>query len=366
MRRWLTSVLAICLCAGAGPVLAEEAADRDDSRQELSLVGYEASVSVPAHWEVEPVVSGGPTGARLFEGSAFMVGAWQAAGSLDDGQWCYVNAYSRLGCAAPVDLEAELAKLDPEWTEYPVGRVARVSDDAIEGVTCVRHITTDGVDVYEVGCCGAETPADEWRSIVDTLELPAETRPARIAATGRSLAEDASATTDLWVREWASSFPEGLSGESWARPVNVPTGDPGIDAMLDALIPPADPITVTRISWADDAAGREVLAVDGVQAAGAAPEAVLAGMLSWTEAESAVDGGIASTETVRVAGMDALKVTGPGGDDATYVVAEGDSAVKVRAATDALALSWLEALPCDYLDFQRLRADALSVTWPDD
>ena len=58
MQRSLTPVLAFFPLAGAAPVAAESSSDDDDSRQRLSLPGFEVSIEVPAGWQVEPQLGG--------------------------------------------------------------------------------------------------------------------------------------------------------------------------------------------------------------------------------------------------------------------------------------------------------------------
>ena len=185
MRGLATALLTTALvCAGAGSTMAQSpAASPEPAGQRIELPGYGASVIVPEHWTTD---LWGNSGLALFPESPLYEDLSVVATGGPEAHQCRLIASSPATCDAPVDLTAELATPGWDTVPLPVGEAAYQAFDE-PGVACSRYLLSDGLDVYELRCCGADRPADAWRPIADTFAFPERSRwQSPEAATPRS------------------------------------------------------------------------------------------------------------------------------------------------------------------------------------
>ena len=369
MRTVVGVLASLALASGGAVVAAEEPQDQaSEVTQYLSLPGFEVSIEVPATWQVEPLI-GSPYPEPPHPSSPFTLRLWTGASGREGHEGCYLYAYSRLACTDPVDLAAETSGIGPPWDAFPAASAAYVADESMGEWACVRHLSSDGADLFEVKCCGETVPADGWSSIAQTLQLPERTRPVRVAAANRNLVKDVKATNGMW---WGvESGTLAFEGRGLGGPAEKRLDDPRVEAAVEELARPAGSISIDQQIYSGQD-GEEVLVVETIRArkadlaTKADPEDVSDAMLAFarTEWEETRDGE-AILEVLPVGHYQATRAVFDDGAAPEYIVASGNSAIKLRAATDEIAQSWLSGLPCHHLDVYSLIEDVLDENRPD-
>ena len=369
MRTVVSTIIGLVVLCGAPAVVAEDVPEpADEGTQRLSLPGFDVSIAVPAAWQVEPLI-GTPYPAPPHPTSPFVLRLWTGAAGRDDRAGCFLYAYSRLGCGEPVVLEAETSGIGPPWETFSAAPSAYIADESMGEWACVRHLSSDGADLFEVKCCGETVPADGWRSIAETLELPDRTRPERVAAADRNLAKDVIATNSIW---WdANGGTLVFEGDGFREPAQKRAWDPRVEAVVEALARPAATISIDEQVYRG-ADGEDVLVVDTIRArkadlaTRADPDAVRDAILAFATTEwQETREGDPTLETLPIGRYEATRATFDDGAAPEYIVSRGNTALKLRAATDDIAQSWLSALPCYHLDVYPLITDVLIENRPD-
>ena len=369
MRVALGLSVGLVLLIGSTATTAEDSSGRgDDATRQLNLPGFEVSLEVPADWSVEPLI-GTPYIERPHATSPFTLRLWTGAFGRENPAVCYLYAYSRLGCTEPVDLATEVRGIGPPWEAFPAAPAAYVAEESMGDWACVRHFSSDGADLFEVKCCGETVPEDGWSSIATTLQLPEQTRPVRVGAANRNLTKDVKATTDVWrdVLFGSLVFEGGGSG----GPAHKRMWDPRVEAVVERLARPARSISIFEHAYRGDD-GEEVLVLDSIRArkadldTKADPDDVYDAMLAFGKTEwQETHDGEATFETVPVGRYQATRVVFDDGAAPEYIVAARNGAIKLRAASDEIAQSWLSGLACHHLDVYELSLDVLVENRPD-
>lgn len=369
MRVAVSTLVCLALLWGGAASAAEEPAGSNaETTQRLTLPGFEVSIEVPAAWQVEPLI-GMPYSEPPHPTSPFTLRLWTGASGREGQAVCYLYAYSRLACMDSVDLEAETSGIGPPWESFAAAPAAYVADDTMGTWACVRHFSSDGADLFEVKCCGPSVPEDGWSSIAQTLQLPEATRPVRVSATNRNLAKSAKATNGIWWDVHGATLV--VEGDGFRRPAEKRLWDPRVEAAVEELGRPARTISIDeRIHRGPD--GDEVLVVDTIRArtadvgTKADPEAVSDAILAFARTEwQETREGEATLESVPVGHYQATRAAFDDGAAPEYLVASGNTALKLRAATDEIAQSWLSGLACHHVDVYEISRDVLIENRPD-
>ncbi len=273
------------------------AASPDAADQRVELPGYGASIIVPGHWTTE---LWGNSGLPLFPESQLYEDLSVVATGRPEAQQCRLIASSPATCDAPVDLTAELATPGWETVPLPAGEAAyqALDDPDVPDLACSRYVLSDGLDVYELRCCGADRPADAWRPIADTFAFPAQSRWDSPDADDRDLLEEVGV---VWQKQgihpagWKQGSGETQTAKQWInRPRNkLSNGEvAAIRAMVDVLGVPAKRVTIGERVYESEG-GEVLLAVDDVRVRGTAKrrwstwsgpsptEVLLDGLLVW-------------------------------------------------------------------------------------
>ena len=383
MRRLAAALATTALiCAGAGSTAAQSpAASPEPVGQRIELPGYGASIIVPEHWTTD---IWGPGGLPLFPESQLHVDLAVVATGGPEAQQCRLIASSPATCDAPVDLSAELAA--PGWDpiQLPAGEAAYRALDYPEtpDVACSRYVLSDGLDVYELRCCGADRPADAWRPIADTFTFPAQSRWDSPDTDGRGLLEEVEVVWQKpgnWPVGWKQGSGDTQTAKQWInRPRNkLSKGEvAAIRAMVDVLGVPAKQVTIgERVYESED--GEVLLAVDDVRVRGTAKrrwrtssgpsptEVVLEGFLVWLAHDWERRYEDAPVfEELEIGGREVLAVTFGADDPTEYVLASADTAMRVRGSDTEAATTMLEALSCRHLDDYSLVREYLVERMP--
>jgi len=364
MRRLPTALLTIALiCASAGLAAAQSpTASPDAAGQRIELPGFGASVSVPEHWTTDVSGNRGVTlypESRLFEDLALEVVG------VREYQHCRLGASSPPTCDASVDLAAELATPGWDAVSLPAGEAAHQASTG-PGVACSRYLLTDGLDVYQLRCCGADRPADDWRSIADTFTFPEQSRWDSPDAAGRDLRREVDA---VWQKEGIRpvGWKHGEGDRRTAKQhINKPRTESGkgdaaaIRAMVEVLGVPAKQVSIGERHYESDE-GEVLLAVDSVRVRGvptkavripsAPTEVVLDGLLVWLAHDwDRRYEDPAHFEALDIGGRDVVAVTFGADDPTEYVLASGDTAIRVRGSDEEAAVTMLQALSCRHVD----------------
>ena len=363
MRRLSTALLTTAIiCASAGLAAAQSStASPDAAGQRIELPGYGASVIVPEHWTTDLWGNSGLTlypEPRLFEDLAL-----QAVG-LPEAQQCRLGVSSPPTCDAPVDLAAELATPGWDAVSLPAGESAyQASTDP--DIACSRYLLTDGLDVYQLRCCGADRPADDWRSIADTFTLPERSRWDSPDTAGRNLRQEVEA---VWQKQGIrpAGWKHGEGDRRTAKQrINKPRTKSGkgdaaaIRAMVETLGVPAKEVSIGERHYTSNE-GEVLLAVDDVRVRGVPTKVVLDGLLVWLADEwDRRYEDPAHFEALDIGGHDVLAVTFGADDPTEYVLASGDTAIRLRGSDEEAAVTMLQALSCRHLDADSLVSEFL-------
>lgn len=371
MLRLPAALLATALvCAGAGLTTAQSpAASPDPPGQRIELPGYGASIMVPGHWTTE---AWPPGGLPLFPESQLYEDLAIVATGGPEAQECRLIASSPAACDAPVDLTAELATPGWETVPLPAGEAAYQAVDYpdIPDLACSRYVLSDGLDVFELRCCGADRPADDWRPIADTFAFPEQSRWDSPDTDGRDLLEEVRV---VWQKQLIrptgpmSGGGDTQTAKQWInRPRNkLSQGEvAAIRAMVDVLGVPAKRVTIGEQFWESEG-GEVLLAVDDVRVPGISTEVVLEGLLVWLADDWEQRYEDPPTfEEVEIGGSEVLAVTFGVDDPTEYILTSGDTAMRVRGSDEEAAVTMLEALSCRHLDVYSLITNYLVERMP--
>ena len=368
MRGLATALLTTALvCAGAGSTTAQSpTASPDTADQRVELPGYGASIIVPGHWTTE---SWGPVGLPLFPESQLYEDLAVVATGGPEAQQCRLIASSPATCDAPVDLTAELATPGWDTVPLPAGEAAYQTFDG-PGVACSRYLLSDGLDVYELRCCGADRPADAWRPIAATFAFPEESRWDDPDADDHDLLEEVGVVWNKQLIRPAVPMRGGGETQTAKQWINRPRNKlskgevAAIRAMVDVLGVPAKQVTIgERVYESED--GEVLLAVDDIRVRGISTEVLLDGLLVWLADDWARRYEDAPTfEEVDIGGRDVTAVTFGADEPTEYVLTSGDTAMRVRGSDEEAAVTLLQALSCRHLDVYSLVTDYLVERMP--
>jgi hypothetical protein len=365
MRRSATALLTTALiCANTGLAAAQSStASPDAAGQRIELPGYGASVIVPEHWTTE---LWGNSGLPLHPGSRLYEDLAVVATGRPEAQQCRLIASSPATCDAPVDLRPELAAPGWDAVALPAGEAAYQALNYPEaGFVCSQYLLTDGLDFYELQCCGADRPADAWRPIADTFAFPDQSRWDSPDAAGRDLLDEVGV---VWQKQgvrpvgWRSGFGDTQTAKQWInRPRNELSNREvtAIRAMVDVLGAPAKRVIIGERIYESEG-GEVLLAVDDVQVPGTPTEVVLDGLLVWLadDWDRRYEDAPVFAE-LEIGDRDVLAVTFGAADPTEYVLASGDTAMRLRGSDTEAAMTMLEALACRHLDVYSLVTDYL-------